>query len=190
MRKIIFGMNMSLDGFIEGPNKELDWSIADAELHDYYANLLNEADLIIFGRLTYQLMADYWPTAPSDPHTSPSERRFANALNPMRKIVYSKTLKNVDWNTQVMDKFDPLQIQALREQEGRPILIGGGASMANVFIEHGLVDEYRLMIHPVAIGRGKPLFGGITKPVYLELVSSQRLSSGAVALCYRSDGKV
>ncbi len=180
---------MSLDGFIEGPHKELDWSIADAELHDYYAQELSEADLIIFGRVTYQLMADYWPTAGSDPHTSPSERRFANALNPMRKIVYSKTLKHVDWNTQLMHEFDPLQIQALKEEEGRPILIGGGASMATAFIEHGLVDEYRLMIHPVAIGKGKALFGGITKPLNLEFVSSQRLSSGAVALQYRSNGK-
>ena len=181
-------MNFTIDGFIEGPHQELDWTIADAELHDFYAKLLEEAGLIIFGRVTYQLMASYWPTAGSDPHATPAEKRFANALNPKKKIVFSKTLKNVDWNTQVMDEFDPRQIQALREGEGGPIFIDG-ASMAHAFFESSLVDEYIPVIHPVAIGRGKAVFAGLAAQPKLDLQWSKRFASGAVALCYKVNGR-
>ncbi len=189
MRKIIFSIPITLDGFIEGPNRELGWVIADDELHDYYTQLLHEADLLIYGRVTYELMVGYWPKAESDALATPGMKRFAQALNPMRKIVFTKTLKDPGWNTQVVAEFNPAHLQALKQQPGNSILLSGGASLASAFIEHGLVDEYRLLLQPVAIGQGKALFGGIKGQLALDFVESQRLASGVVALCYRSNGK-
>ncbi len=189
MRKIIFSMNVSIDGFFEGPHKEIDWSIADEELHDFYTSLIQEADSMIFGRLMYETMFPYWPNARSDPHATPFEIRFAEAISPIRKIVYSTTLKDPGWNTQVIRVFDPAEIQAIKEQPGSYILLSGGARLAKAFFEHGLVDEYQLMIHPVAIGSGTPVFGNLNSLPTLEFVSSQRLASGAIALTYRSNGK-
>ena len=184
MRKIIFAINTTLDGYFEGPNKELDWTIADAELHDFYSDLLQNADLLIYGRVTYQMMLDYWPTAPTNPHATPDEIRFANTLNPKPKIVYSTTLKQVGWNTQLRSTFDPQEILELKSQPGSDILVGGPA-LARVFLSHGLVDEYMPMIHPVAIGSGNAVFAGMASLPRLETLGSQCLTSGAVAMRYR-----
>jgi dihydrofolate reductase len=183
MRKIIFSINTSLDGYYEGPHKELDWSIADAELHDFYSDLLGGADLLIFGRVVYQMMLDYWPNAPSDPDATPSEKRFANTLNPKPKLVYSKTLRQVGWNTQLRNTFNPQEILGLKSQPGSYILVSS-AAMARVFFSHGLVDEYMPMIHPVVIGSGNAVFAGMTTLPRLETLESHRLASGAVSMRY------
>ena len=107
MRKIIFSIPVTLDGYIEGPHQDLNWVVADDELHDFYSQLLQSADLLIYGRVTYELMVNFWPTATSDPKATESITRFANTLNPMRKIVFSKTLDQVGWNTKVIHSFDP-----------------------------------------------------------------------------------
>ncbi len=190
MRKLIFGMNISLDGYIEGPQRELDWTIADDELHDFFSDLLRVADLMIWGRVTYELMVNYWPTAKNDPSLSKGELRFANTINPMKKIVFSKTLKNVEWNTQLVDTFIPDEIIKMKTQPGGDILLGGGASIAKEFIQHGLIDEYQLVVHPVAIGEGKGLFKGIDNMPKLNYQWSRPFKSGAIVLCYRPDGKV
>lgn len=184
MRKVIFSINTSLDGYFEGPHKELDWTIADAELHDFYSDLMRDADLLIFGRVTYQMMLDYWPTAPSDPNAQPSEIRFANTLNPKPKVVYSKTLRQVGWNTQLRNTFDPQEILELKSQPGSNIFVDG-AALARVFFSHGLVDEYIPMIHPVVIGSGNAVFAGMTNLPRLETMGIQQLASGAVAIRYR-----
>jgi dihydrofolate reductase len=190
MRKIIFSIPITLDGFIEGPQRELDWVIADDELHDFYTNLLQEADLLIYGRAAYELMANYWPMATADPKATEGMKRFANTLNPMQKIVFSTTLHNAGWNTQIINTFDPEAIQTLKTQPGGTILLSGGATMARSFFEHGLVDEYIPLIQPTAIGSGKALFTGMTSQPKLEFKWSQRLSSGAVALGYRIIRKI
>jgi len=189
MRRIIFSIPITLDGFIEGPKRELDWVIPDDELHDFYTGLLKNADLLIYGRVTYDLMASYWPTANSDPNATESMKRFANTLNPMRKIVFSKTLKQVGWNTQLLPSFSPEIIRELKAQPGSNILLSGGATMAQLFIKHGLVDEYQPVIQPVSIGKGNRLFEGIEEQLKLDYQWSKQFNSGAVALCYRSDGK-
>ncbi len=190
MRKIIFSIPVTLDGFIEGPHRELDWVIPDDELHDFAAQLMQSADLLIYGRVTYQLMASYWPTAASDPQATAAMKRFANTLNPMRKMVFSKTLKQVDWNTQLFSSFDPDAIRVLKEQEGGNILLSGGAIMAQEFFQHGLVDEYLPIIQPTAIGQGKSIFNGLQAMPKLDYQWNQPFSSGAVVLCYRVDGKL
>ena len=187
MRKIIFSIPITLDGFIEGPNRELDWVIADDDLHDFYSNLLEKADLILFGRITYELMLGYWPTAPTDPGITPAMLRYAETVNPMKKIVYSKTLKKVDWNAQLQEAFLPEEILNLKNQPGRDILLGGGATLAGLFIQHGLVDEYQLVVQPVAIGKGKALFRNQDQ-LKLDYSWSRPFPSGAIALCYHPDG--
>jgi len=190
MRKVIFSIPITLDGYIEGPNRELNWVIADDELHDFYTKLLKNADLILYGRVTYELMLNYWPTATSDSTIPGSMVRFANTLNPMSKVVFSRTLKNVGWNTKVVEALNPGEILKMKSEEGRDILLGGGASIAQVFMKYKLIDELQLVIQPVAIGRGKPLFNGMHDMFKLNLIWSQPFRSGAIALCYLLNGGV
>ena len=189
MRRIIFSIPITLDGYIEGPNRELDWVIADDDLHDFYTNLLNTADLILYGRVTYELMLNYWPKAPYDTSIPASMVRFANTLNPISKVVFSKTLKNVGWNTKLVDSLMPDEIIKMKLEKGRDILLGGGASIAQAFMQHNLIDEFQLVVQPVAIGRGKPLFNGIHDMLKLNFIWSRPFHSGAIALCYRPDGR-
>ena len=190
MRKLIFSMNTSIDGYIEGPNRELDWSIADKELHDFFTDLLLSGDVMLWGRVTYELMLNYWPNAHSDPQATEAELRFADALNPMKKIVYSKTLKDVGWNTELRNNVSVDEIKEMKAQSGGNILLGGGATLALPFIQNGLVDEYQLVLHPAAIRSGKALFGGLHEMLKLDLQWSRRFLSGAVALCYHVDGRM
>jgi dihydrofolate reductase len=189
MRNVIFSINSTIDGFYEGPQQELDWTIADDELHEYYANLLNNAGVILFGRVTYELMVNYWPNATSDPTATKGEIHFANAINPLRKIVYSNTLQQVGWNTTIRKAVIPEEIRKMKDEPGGDICVSGG-TLAQTFINYGLVDEIQLMVHPVAIGAGKAVFKGIDGGIKLTYLRSQVLQSGAVALCYQPDRKV
>jgi len=190
MRKVILSIPISLDGYIEGPQRELDWVIADDDLHDYFSNLLENADLVLYGRVTYELMVDYWPTATTDPALPKGMHRFANTINPMQKIVFSKTLKNAVWNTQVADALNPGEIRKMKAQPGRDIILGGGASLTQAFLKEGLVDEVQLLVQPVTIGSGKALFGGVDHRLKMDLLWSRPLRSGVVALCYQLDGSL
>jgi len=181
---------MSLDGYIEGPHHELDWSTADDELHDFFTNLLRSSDLIFYGRVTYQLMQDYWPTASQNPTLTAAELRFADAINSIDKIVYSSTLKNVSWNTQLFSVFNPGEVRQMKAKPGRDILLGGGATIAQAFMQQGLIDEYQLVVHPAAIGAGKALFGGLDQRLKLNYLWNKPFSSGAVALCYQPGGNL
>ena len=190
MRKNILSIPITLDGYIEGPNRERDWVIADDELHDYHTHLLENADLVLFGRVTYELLANYWPTATSDPSLPAGMRRFAEAINPMPKVVFSKTLSDVGWNTKIAKSIDPQEIKELEKQAGGNMVLLGGATTTQTFIQHGLMDELQLLVHPVAIGSGKPLLGDIHSLQKLDFLRRQVFQSGVVALCYQPDGKV
>ena len=189
MRKIVLSIPITIDGYIEGPHQELDWVVADDEMHDYFTQQLKQADLLIFGRVAYQLLASYWPTAASDPHMTRSELDFANTINPLPKIVYSRTLESVGWNTQIKREFQPEEIMELKAQPGRNIGLSGGAAIAQAFLRHGLVDEIQMVIQPAAIGNGKALFGGLSDTLKLKYAWKQEFASGIVALCYHLDGK-
>ena len=186
MRKLILAINVSLDGMLAGPNGELDWSVADDEMHDYYAAVLNQADAIIYGRVMYEMMADYWPNAPQDPSLSKGERAFAHAINRIPKIVYSKTLGNVGWNTTVLRTVVPDEILKMKQQPGKDLFIAG-ADLVSTFIEHDLIDEYQLLVQPAVLGSGKPLFKN--HRLALKLLRTQTFHSGAVLLCYQPDRK-
>jgi dihydrofolate reductase len=184
MGKIILSTPITLDGFIEGPHRELDWVVADDELHDYYADLLHQADLLLYGRVTYELMVNYWPNAISDPNASAAMKRFATALNPMRKLVFSKTLKHANWNTQIKQDVIPEEIRIIKSETRREILLSGGETLAKAFISFGLVDEFQLMVQPVAIGEGKSLLRGVGSALKMDFKWCRAFRSGAMVICY------
>ncbi len=178
MRKVIVSNLVSLDGFFEGPNKELDWHVVGEEFHEYAKDMLRNADTLVFGRATYELMAAYWPAAPHD--------EIADKMNGLPKIVFSKTLLKVDWNNSRLIRNNiEEEILKLKQQSGKDIVILGSAKLASSFLRCGLIDEYRVILNPVLLGGGKPLFSGITERIRMKLLSAKALASGVVLLSYQ-----
>jgi dihydrofolate reductase len=184
MRRIIWMMSVSLDGFIEGPNRELDWHMVDDELHLHFNQELRGAGAFLDGRVTYELMADFWPTADVDPEATGPMVEFARIWREMPKIVYSRSLASAGWNTTVVRDVIPEDVVALKAQPGGDLIIGG-ADIAQIFIHHALIDEYRLYIHPVVIGRGKPMFPISDTKIDLQLVEARTFGNGVVLLRYQ-----
>ncbi|MFZ0417639.1 MAG: dihydrofolate reductase family protein [Candidatus Sulfotelmatobacter sp.] len=178
MRKVIVSNLVSLDGFFEGVNKELDWHVVDEEFHAYAKDMLRKADTLLFGAATYEVMAAYWPTAPSD--------EIADRMNGLSKIVFSKTLKKVDWNnSRLVSTSIQEEVSKLKQQPGKDIVILGSAQLASFLLPLGLIDEYRAILNPVLLGGGKPLFNGITERIHLKLITTKVFGSGVVLLSYQ-----
>ena len=159
-RKIVFMMSVSLDGLFEGPDRELDWQKVDVELHQHFNEWLATAGAFLDGRVTYELMAGYWPTADQDPGASAPVIEFARIWRDMPKIVFSRTLEHAGWNTTIAREVDPEAIQKLKAHPGGDLVVGGGdlvvggADLAAAFRAHDLIDEYRIYVQPVLLGRG------------------------------------
>jgi len=183
MRKIILWMSVSVDGFFEGPNRELDWHMVDDELHRHFNEELGAMGAFLDGRVTYELMAGFWPTADEDPTSPPPVAEFARIWRDMPKIVYSRTLEHAGWNTTIMRDVVPEEVMALKAQPGGDMVLGG-ADLAATFMRHDLIDEYRLYVHPVLIGRGKRLFGPRDAPIPLRLAETRSFGNGVVLLRY------
>jgi dihydrofolate reductase len=170
-----------LDGFFEGPNKELDWHIVDEEINQYANDLLSKVDSILFGRVTYQLMADYWPAAAMNPSTSKGDLEIADKMNNLPKIVFSKTLQEVKWNNSRLVKENIAEeISKIKQQPGKDMVIFGSGSIVSTFMHLGLIDEYRIIVNPVVLGSGKPLFKGINDKQNLKLLKTKVLGSGSL----------
>jgi dihydrofolate reductase len=179
MRKVIFGINISINGFADHTVM-----IADAELHNFFSDLLDEAEVILFGRKTYQLMEAYWPNAWNDSRSTESEKRFADKINPIRKIVFSNTLKKVDWQNSILAEKDPVSIVTeLKRQEGKPISVGS-MNIASQLFKENLIDDFWFAIHPVISEKGPRLFDGIDLNTKLQFVDLKKFSSGVVVLHY------
>lgn len=157
MRKIIVWMSVSLDGFFEGPNHELDWQKVDDELHQHFNDELSRMSAFLDGRRTYELMAGFWPTADQDPGSSAPTREFAGIWRDMPKLVYSRTLERADWNSTIVREVVPEQVLALKAAPGSDMVIGG-ADLAATFRRLDLIDEYRIYLHPVVIGGASRCF--------------------------------
>lgn len=185
MRKIIFAMQVSLDGFMEGPHRELDWHMVDDELHSHFNEELRTMGAFLDGRITYELMAAYWPTADRNPASTPPEAEFAGIWREMPKIVYSKTLESADWNTTVARDVVVEDILALKAQPGGDLALGG-ARLADSFRRLGLIDEYWIYIHPVLLGQGTPLFKPADNRAALTLAETRTFGNGVVRLRYTS----
>jgi dihydrofolate reductase len=183
MRKVVLMLSVSLDGYIEGPDRELDWQLVDDELHAHFNEVLGGMGAFLSGRVTYELMASVWPTADTDPSSTPPMVEFAGIWRDKPKIVYSTTVERADWNTTIVREVDPEAIEKLKEQSGGDLALGG-ADLAASFMEHDLIDEYRLYVQPVRIGRGKPLFPPSDRRFDLRLLETRTFGSGVVLLRY------
>jgi dihydrofolate reductase len=176
MRKVIMWNMVTVDGFFEGPTRNIDWFVFDDELEKYILETQMTADTLLFGRVTYQLMADYWPTA---------EGRIADFMNSVPKVVFSRTLDRAEWNNTRLVRDDvPGEIAKLKQQPGKDIFIFGSANFSSTLMQHGLIDEYRLGINPIVLGSGTPLFNGGRHKLDLKLLETRPLKSGVVILHY------
>ena len=181
MRRIVFFMMMSLDGYFEGPGGEIDWHNTDEEFNDFAISQLKEVGTLLFGRVTYEMMASYWPTA----EAKKNDPVVAELMNSLPKIAFSKTLPRAHWeNTRLVKDGFAAEITKLKHQPGKDLIIFGSSNLAVTFIEHSLLDEFRIMVNPVILGRGQTLFKGINDRLRLKLVKTRTFHSGNVLLYY------
>src|SRR6187549_175942 len=185
MRKLIAAINMTLDGFCDHTA-----GIADDELHQHYNEILSNADILLYGRITYQLMESYWTTVVKNPTGNKPEDEFAVLIDNISKIVFSRTLQHVDWkNTTLKKEVIKEEILDLKHQAGKNILVGS-PSLIVAFMQLDLIDEYQLAVHPVILGSGLPLFKNIRDRVDLKLLKTKTLGCGAVILYYKPANKL
>jgi dihydrofolate reductase len=184
MRKLILQMMISVDGYFEGPNHELDWHNVDDEFNELAISFLDTVDTLLFGRETYELMAGYWPTE----HATTDDPIVAAKMNSLRKVVVSRTLKSVAWNNSALVKGNVVdEVRKLKQLPGKNVAIFGSSDLAAALTEQQLIDEYRIMVNPVILGAGKSLFDGLGRRQQLKLVESKVFRSGNVLLRYQPE---
>jgi dihydrofolate reductase len=183
MRKLIYSMGVSLDGFIAGPGGAIDWSAPDEELHRFHNQQTRELGALLCGRRLYEVMT-YWETADENPSAAEHELEFARIWKNLPKIVFSKTLEKVEGNARLVSDGVAEEVARLKEQPGGDLAVGG-AGLASTCIELGLVDEYRLFVSPVVLGGGTPFFPALDGRIDLELVETQTFGSRVVYVRYR-----
>jgi dihydrofolate reductase len=184
MRKVIYAMFASIDGFIEGPKGDLEWAIVDEELHTYVNRAEESVDTYLYGRRLYEAMAAYWPTADQDPDATDYTLEYARIWNQMSKVVFSRTLEKVEWNSRLVRDDIPGEIARLKAQPGKDMTLGG-ADLAASFMQLGLIDEYQIYIHPVLLGGGKPMFPSKDVTIPLRLVDTNTFKSGVIHHIYQ-----
>jgi dihydrofolate reductase len=183
MRKIIFMMSVSLDGYFEGPDHDLGWQVIGEEVHQHFNDWLGAAGGFLDGRVTYELMASYWPAADQDPAAPAQVIEFARIWRDMPKIVFSRTLEQAGWNTTIVREVVPEQIAELKAQPGGDLVIGGSV-LASAFWAHDLIDELRLYLQPVLLGRGRLLFQPLDSKLSFRLAETRAFGNGVVLLRY------
>ncbi|WP_373271263.1 dihydrofolate reductase family protein [Paenibacillus sp. MY03] len=179
-RKIILDLAVTLDGFIEGKNGEIDWCIMDAEME--FNHFLDQVDTILYGRKSYDLWGQYTPEI----EHSDSEKEFWELVHSKKKYVFSRTQRSTDDQVIFINDGILEEVAKLKNEPGKDIWLYGGASLITTFIHLGLVDEFRLSVHPVVLGEGKPLFADIKQRLNLKTVHTKTFSSGVVQLIYHS----
>lgn len=187
MRKVILAMQITLDGFVGGPNGEMNWVTFSKEMDDtLLPEGMERADTCLIGRNLYQGFASYWPTAPqTNPNLSKSEVKFSSWIEQAHKVVVSTTLEKAEWNNSRLVRGDlPGEVARLKAQPGKDILVFGGARLAQSLVRLDLIDEYGLVINPVILGQGLPLFKDVPGRRDLALTSFAAFESKAVALRY------
>lgn len=178
-------MHVSLDGFVAGPSGEMDWIQVDEEVFDYVGKLTDNADAAVFGRVTYQMMEAYWPTAAEQPNASKHDIEHAHWVNAANKLVFSKTLKTLSWNNSTLLKENILgEMARLKQLPGKNMLMIGSATLAHFFIRHGLIDEFRLFVNPVVLGSGMPLFEASGERILLKLSEVKVFNCGVAGMFY------
>jgi dihydrofolate reductase len=189
MRKLFLQINMSLDGFIEDPTAEIDWHFVDDEFEEFINATLRSIDAMVFGRVAYEKLAQYWPTAASNPGASERHIEAALLMNELPKYVVSDHLDRTEWqNSHIVSGNVGAQIRELKRQPGNDIALFAGAGVAASFARLGMIDEYRIILNPALLGSGTPLFNGGFEKTNLQLRDTRQFGSGALVLTYRHDG--
>jgi dihydrofolate reductase len=183
MSKVVLFVSVSLDGFFEGPKKEIDWHMVDDEFHDHVLEVLKPAGGFLSGRVMYELMAGFWPTADADPASTPFAKEFAPIWRDMPKVVYSRTLTSAGWNTTIAREVVREEVEALKARARGDLVVGGGELGAE-FMRQDLIDEYRIFVHPIQIGEGKRLFPPSKEKALLRLAETRTFGNGVVLLRY------
>ncbi len=179
MRKLIFAINMTIDGCADHTAV-----IADNDLHDFYADLLDNMDIVLFGRKTYQLLGDFWPVADKDPGSTKSMLHFASVINNKQKIVFSGTLNKAEWANTKLVKSDAIEeIKKIKKESGKDISIGG-ISLASALMKQKLIDEFWFLVQPIISDGGKHLWEGLNERIQLKLADTRKFNSGTIVLHY------
>jgi len=184
MRKIIYYVHASVDGHIDGPTGEFDWPVMGPELSAYSYALNDRVDTFLYGRVVWEMMSGFRPHAESmsdDPH----DLRFAPIWRATPKIVFSRTLRTADWNTRVIGGDLAAEITTLEQQPGKDLLLTGGSTLAGALTDLGPIDEYHIVVHPVVLGGGRPLFRDPRQRITLRLAGSRVLDGRTVLLHYQ-----
>jgi dihydrofolate reductase len=188
MRKIIYLLNVSLDGFIETPDRKTDWAIIDEAFHTFAYQQTRQMGVFLYGRRMYELMAADWPRVAADPSAPAYMAEFARMWKDKPKVVFSKTLDKVAWNSRLVRENIPEAVAALKAQPGGDMSVGG-AGLAASFMRLGLIDGFRLFIHPVVLGNGTPFFPTLAERIDLRLVDTRTFDTGVVYLSYLRTGQ-
>jgi dihydrofolate reductase len=185
MRKLTFGMNASLDGYIAAPGDDLGWSVPSDEVFQWWSDRLAATGLALYGRKLWETMSSDWPTADQQPDATPAAIEFAGRWRAMPKVVFSSTPRPVDWNTRLITGDAVAEIARLKAGDGGPMDIAG-ATLAGAAMRAGLIDEYAIVTHPVLVGGGTPFFTALDNWVSLSLVETRTFPGGLVLTRYES----
>lgn len=178
-------MHTTLDGFAAGPNGEMDWIHIDDEIFDYAGNRTDNADTGLYGRVTYEMMDAYWPTAAHNSNASKHDVEHSEWYNRVEKVIISKTMRGKDSNkrTVISDNI-PERVTALKQQEGGEIVMFGSPGLAHTLMQYNLIDDYWLFVNPVLLGKGIALFKDLDERISLKLIETKTFASGVVCLHY------
>ena len=188
MRKVVLWVGMSLDGFTSAENERLDWLVPHAtqpEAHEVFQRLRERADTILLGRVNYEGFLGYWPPVKDDPEASPNDKAISRWLDDTDKVVFSRTLREVTWKNARLARRDAAEeVAALKRSDGKDIIIQNSTRLAQSLLAANLVDEFALVVAPVAVGKGRALFAGLGRQVDLERVELQPVKDGTIVVRY------
>jgi dihydrofolate reductase len=188
MRHLVSFMHVSLDGFVAGLNGEMDWIKVDDEIFDYAGLRTSQSDTALYGRITWQMMEGYWPTAADKPNASKHDIEHSTWYNKVDKIVLSKSMKGQQLpNTIIISDDIEHRVKALKQQGGKEIIMFGSPGATHTLIQYGLVDEFWLFVNPILLGQGIPLFKNVQEITKLKLVESKTFGCGVVCLHYKKN---
>jgi len=188
MRKIISFVHISLDGFVSGLNGEMDWIKVDEEIFDYVGKRISEGDTALYGRVTYQMMENYWPTAGDKPKATKHDIEHSKWYIKVHKVVLSKTMKDTGLtNTEIISDNLSDRINEIKQQPGKDILLFGSPTATHSLIQQNLIDGYWLFVNPIILGQGIPLFVDIKDKIKLKLLNTQQFTCGVTELNYIVD---
>lgn len=188
MRKIISFMHISLDGFVAGPNGEMDWITVNQEIFDHVEKRIKGGDTALYGRVTYDMMEGYWPTAADKPDASKHDIEHSKWYSNVHKVVLSKSMEGADLaNTTIISNNIQDKIKEITQQPGEDILLFGSPTATHSLIQLGMIDGYWLFVNPVILGEGIPLFTDIKGKIKLKLLTTKQFNSGVTELNYTVD---